>query len=131
VWVSISEFIILIAIRTLEHSIYRYFLSRNIIRKEVRATTTNVLKPSASLSSYEGSKYAALFIISFSVDVSCSFLGFGNDSAFNYNHMLLSLFSSGRHTHRLPILIQPSLLNSHIINTTVATVIIMQIRKVV
>jgi hypothetical protein len=40
-------------------------------------------------------------------------------------------YSSGRHTHRLPILIQPSLLNSHIINTTVATVIIMQIRKVV
>jgi hypothetical protein len=90
-WVSISEFIILITIWTPEHSIYRYFLSRNIIRNEVRATTTNVLKPSASLSSYEGSRYAALFIISFSVDGSCSFLGFGNDSAFNYNHMLLSL----------------------------------------
>lgn len=49
---STLSFVIFMTIWTLKHSIDRYFLSRNIICKEVTTPTTNVLKPSARLSSY-------------------------------------------------------------------------------
>src|SRR5215212_2027444 len=89
--VSTLDLIIFITIWTLEHNFKSYFLSRNIMRKEVSTTTTNVLKSPARLSSYKGSRYiAALFIISFSVDRPCSFLRFSNDSTFNYNHLSYS-----------------------------------------
>ena len=90
--ISKLAFVIFMTIWTLEHSIDRYFLSRNIICKEVTTLTTNVLKPSPRLSSYKRSGYvAALVIISYSVDRSCSFSRFSNDSTFNYYHLLYSI----------------------------------------
>jgi hypothetical protein len=89
---STSGFVIFMTIWTLKHSIDRYLLSRNIICKEVTTPTTNVFKPSARLSSYKRSGYvAALVIISYSVDRSCSFSRFSNDSTFNYYHLLYSI----------------------------------------
>jgi hypothetical protein len=84
--------VIFMTIRTLKHSIDRNFLSRNIICKEITTLTTNVLKPSARLSSYKIFGYvAALVIVSYSVDRCCSFSRFRNDSTFNYYHLLLFL----------------------------------------
>jgi hypothetical protein len=88
---STLDLVIFIAIWTLEHSFQSYLSPRNIIRKKVSTTTTNVLKSPARFSSYKRSRYAALVILSFSVDRSCSFLRFSNNSAFNYNHLLYHL----------------------------------------
>ena len=86
---SILGLVIFVAIRTLEHSIYIYFLSRNIICKKVSTLAANVLKSPAGFSSYEGSVYIAAFVIvSFFVDRPCSCSRFSNDSTFNYNHLL-------------------------------------------
>ena len=81
--------VIFVAIRTLEHSIYSYFLSRNIICKKVTTLTANVLKSPARFSVYERSGYIAAFVIvSFFVDRPCSSSRFCNNSALNYNHLL-------------------------------------------
>ena len=88
---STLGFVIFMTIWTLKHSINRYFLSNNIICKKVTTPTTNVFKSPARFSSYKGSGYvAALVIISYFVDRSCSSSRFSNNSAFNYNHVLLS-----------------------------------------
>ena len=77
---------------TLKHSIDRYFLSRNIICKEVTTLTTNVLKPPPDFPRIRGlGRLLLLVIISYSVDRSCSFSRFSNDSTFNYYHLLYSI----------------------------------------
>ena len=93
---STSGLVIFVAIRTLEHSIYSYFLSRNIICKKVRTLAANVLKSPARFSSYEWSGYVAAFVIvSFFVDRPCSSSRFCNNSALNYNHLLYPLSFHG------------------------------------
>jgi hypothetical protein len=82
--------VIFVAIRTLEHGVYSYFLSRNIICKKVSTLTANVLKSPARFSSYEWSGFIAAFaIVSFFVDRPCSSSRFSNDSTFNYNHFAI------------------------------------------